>query len=267
MPARRRGPAGGARSRARTLALCAAAAALLSAGCGAGMTEIPPPGVPLPLGYVVRERPAGPIVVIFPGRSSPTDDVTLGIRETALGIAERVDGSVALFSWKVYDLARDWTAREAALRWARGERVRLALVGHSWGGEAASRFATELLEGGLVDEVSVLVTIDAIDQGYVKNTFELLAGIFCLEWLFGHRPPFMAFRGTPEPDGERIVRHVNYYQLDSSMLHGQWIPSASENHEVWFSRGDEIGHGNIDNFIVDLVAEDVRRAFLREGRR
>ncbi|MHC5058248.1 MAG: hypothetical protein ACYTKD_26630 [Planctomycetota bacterium] len=241
-----------------------AVVALFAAGCGEVLTTgLPPVGVPQPLAYVVQEKRAGPISIIFPGRSAPTDDVTLGIRETAHRVAERAGGSVGLFSWKVYTQARRWAAREAGLRRASGERVRIALVGHSWGGPTATRFAEEALADGLVDEVSILVTIDAIDKGYGKNGFEWTIAALSLEWLLGHRWPAMAFRGGPLVDGKRVRRHVNYYQIDSPMLHADAIPTATENHEVWFSHGGELGHGNLDNFLIDTVAEDVRRSFLQ----
>ena len=246
----------------RTPAILLLAAVL--AGCGEVLTSgLPPVGVPQPLAYVVREERTGPISIVFPGRSAPTDDPTLGIRETALRIAERAGGSVGLFSWKVYDQAVRWARKESALRRSSGGRVRVALVGHSWGGPTAARFAEEALAGGVVDEVSVLVTLDAIDKGYAKNALEWWAALLP-EGLFGARWPVMAFTGGPIVDGERVRRHVNYYQVDSPMLHGAAVPTATENHEVWFSHGSELGHGNLDNFLIDIVAEDVRRAFLAE---
>lgn len=239
--------------------------AIVLAGCGEVITTgLPPLGVPQPLAYVVQEKRSGPISIIFPGRSAPTDDVTLGIRETALRVAERAGGSVGLFSWKVYGQAMRWARKEAFIRRASGERVRLALVGHSWGGPTATRFAEEALAEGVVDEVSILVTLDAIDKGYVKNTLEWWAALIP-EAVFGLRWPIMAFTGGPLVDGKRVLRHVNYFQLDSPMLHAGVIPTATENHEVWFSHGAELGHGNLDNFLIDLVAEDVRRAFLTGG--
>jgi len=238
---------------------------IVLAGCGEVFTSgLPPVGVPQPLAYVVEEEPSGPISIVFPGRSAPTDDPTLGIRETALRIAERAGGSVGLFSWKVYDQAVRWTRKEAARRRESGERVRVALVGHSWGGPTATRFAEEALAGGAVDEVSILITIDAIDKGYAKNTLEWWAALIP-EAVFGARWPVMAFTGGPLVDGERVRRHVNYYQIDSPMLHGAAVPTATENHEVWFSDGEELGHGNIDNYVIDIVAEDVRRSFLPGG--
>ncbi len=242
-----------------------ALAAALAAGCGEVVTVgLPPVGIPQPLAYVVQQKRTGPISIIFPGRSAPTDDVTLGIRETAHRVAERAGGSVGLFSWKVYTQARRWAAREAGLRRAAGERVRIALVGHSWGGPTATRFAEEALADGIVDEVSILVTLDAIDKGYGKNIVEwwlalIPEAVFCVRW------PMLAFTGGPLVDGTRVRRHVNYYQLDSPMLHAAATPSATENHEVWFSHGAELGHGNLDNFLIDIVAEDVRRSFLPGG--
>ena len=89
-----------------------------------------------------------------------------------------------------------------------------------------------------------------------------LHSFLSLEIFFRHRLRLAAFRKTPAPDGKKLVRHVNYYQLDSPHLAGARIRTASENHEVWFDHGRELGHGNLDNFIAEIVAEDVRRALL-----
>jgi len=238
---------------------------LLAVGCGTGQYVMPPPGKAEKLAYIIKERETGPIVLVFPGRTSPADDPTLGIRGTALALADKLNGSIALVSWEAEDAVFRWTARQAALRHARGERAAVALVGHSWGGEAASRMASDLLRYSTVDEIAVLVTIDAINQGIVKCYAECIMSVLLLEGLFPHRLPLMAFREPPVPDGKRLVRHVNYYQLDSPHLHGYPVETATENHEVWFDRGHEIGHGNLDNYIMSLVVEDVVRAFNRGG--
>ncbi len=224
--------------------------------------ELPPVGVQGRKSFVVAESKSGPIVLIFPGRSAPTGDKTLGIRSTAIRISQRLEGSVAIFSWMHYRQARAWVRREAAKRRARGERVRVALIGHSWGGQAASNFTRESLKKGIVDEVTLLVTIDAICKGYIKGVLYQLPSLLTMEVFFPHRLRLVSFRGTPKPDGTKLVRHVNYYQMDSPQLCGTAISSASENHEIWMDRGREPGHGNLDNLIAELVAEDVRRSFL-----
>jgi hypothetical protein len=250
-----------------------AAVALLAGGCArrsaapASKAELPPVGVPGRKIFVVEEARRGPIVLIFPGRSAPTDDPTLGIRTTAVRIADRLEGSVAIFSWMRYRQAREWVRREARKRRRAGGRARLALVGHSWGGQAAGNFTRESLRKGIVDEVTLLVTIDAICKGYGKGVFYQLPSLLSLEIFFRHRLKLVAFRGTPRPDGVRLLRHVNYYQTDSPQLCGAAIASASENHQVWLDRGREPGHGNLDNLVAELVAEDIRRAFLAEGAR
>jgi pimeloyl-ACP methyl ester carboxylesterase len=215
--------------------------------------------------FIIEEADRGPIVLIFPGRSAPTDDKTLGIRQTGLRISEKVEGSVAIFSWMVYRKARHWVVREAAKRRAAGQSARLALVGHSWGGQTASTFAREALKKNLVDQVTVLVTIDAIHKGYVKSALCELPSVLSLEIFFRHRLKLAAYKSTPRPDGRRLVRHVNYYQMDSPILCGSPIKTASENHEVWLDSGREPGHGNLDNLVAELVAEDVRRSFLMEA--
>jgi pimeloyl-ACP methyl ester carboxylesterase len=214
---------------------------------------------------VIEEASRGPIVLIFPGRSAPTDDRTLGIRGAAMRISQKLEGSVAIFSWRRYRLAREWVRREAAKRRAAGEPAELALIGHSWGGQAAGRFATECLGSGDVDSVPVLITIDAICLGYLKSSLYQIPSILSLEIIFPHRLKLTAFKGTPAPDGQRLIRHVNYYQTDSPSLCGAPIPTATENHRVWLDTGREPGHGNLDNIVAELVAEDVRRAFLLEA--
>lgn len=251
----------------RHAGLLALAAGLLSGCASRRGVEIPPVGRAGGLSFIVEENPTGPIVLIFPGRSAPTDDVTLGIRRTALLIADKTEGSTAIFSWKVYASARAWVGREAARRRAAGGRARLALVGHSWGGQAAGDFARDVLAEKLVDEVTLLVTIDAIKKGYVKSALCMLPSVLSFELVFPHRLKFVAYRGTPKPDGKTLLRHVNYYQMDSPHLCGAPIPTATENHEVWLDTGREPGHGNLDNLIAELVAEDVRRAFLAGGKK
>ncbi len=233
-------------------------------GGGTGGLQLPPVGVPGRRSFIIEAADRGPIVLIFPGRSAPTDDRTLGIRCTALRIAEKVEGSVAIFSWMRYRSAKEWVRREAGKRRARGQPVRLALVGHSWGGQTAGRFAREALRDGLVDRVPVLITIDAICKGYVNCGLRQMPSILSLEVLFPHRLKLAAFWRTPRPDGRRLLRHVNYYQTDSPHLCGRSIPTATENHRVWLDSGREPGHGNLDNLVAELVAEDVRRAFLLE---
>jgi len=244
-------------------------ATLLFAGCARrassppGKVDLPPVGVAGRKSFIVEEAKRGPIVLIFPGRSAPTDDKTLGIRATALRTSEKLEGSVAIFSWMRYRQACAWVRREAAKRRESGERVRLALVGHSWGGQAASNFTKESLKKGIVDEVTLLVTVDAICKGYLKGVFYQLPSLFTLEVFLPHRLRLVAFRGTPRPDGEKLLRHVNYYQMDSPQLCGTAIASASENHEIWLDGGREPGHGNLDNLVAELVAEDIRRCFLK----
>jgi pimeloyl-ACP methyl ester carboxylesterase len=243
------------------------AAVALLAGCGTVPQVITPVGVPTPLSYIIKDKASGPIVVMFPGRSAPTDDITLGIREMCLKIAERVDGSVAMFSWKVAEAAGNWVDLEVAERRAANERVRIAFAGHSWGGETAGVFAARYAASDAVDEISALVTIDAIDKGYFKSTVEWFASFFSLEWVFGYRLGTMAYTATPTADGTKLRKHVNYYQLSSPLLHAHQIPTADANYEVWFDNGDALGHGNLDNFLEDVIAVEIERAFVSGGDR
>ena len=211
---------------------------------------------------IVQETGTGPMILIFPGRSAAPDDATLGIRETALELARRMDASVALFSWQGMDQARAWLASQATLRRSTREPVRVGLVGHSWGGQAASALARELVaqQGLQVDQIFSLITIDAIQQGYGKAGLKIAAQFGSGEGIFGHRTGWSAFKNAPAPDGERLLRHVNFFQTDSPYLHGNRIATATENHEVWFDGGSELGHGNLDNYLIDVVVEEVRRS-------
>lgn len=120
--------------------------------------------------------------------------------------------------------------------------------------------ARESLASGLVDEITVLVTIDAIQKGYLRSGKRMAAQFLVGEGIFGQRTRWCAFRDAPAPDGRRLRRHVNFYQLDSPYLHGDRMPYAKENHEVRIDDGKAVGHGNLDNFLVEMVVEEIRRA-------
>ena len=231
-------------------------------GCAARLSELPPPGRAVPQAFVVAERNEGPVTLIFPGRTAPCDDATLGIREMALRTSERAGGSVAVVTWRLMPLAREWVEKECGKRRARGggEKARVCLVGHSWGAVAASKLAAELLSGDAVDEIPLLVTIDAIKKGYAVGFLNEFLCLVTLNDVFW-RLPIHSFRAVPPPRG-RLLRHVNYYQMSSMWLRGAPIATASEDHEVWFDTGEELGHGNLDNYLADIVAEDIRRSVL-----
>jgi hypothetical protein len=215
--------------------------------------------------HIVEQSDSGPIVLLFPGRTAPTDDPNLGILQSARLIADRVDGSVGVFSFTAFELAQRWVTEQARSRLARGEPRRLALVGHSWGAPAAGRLLERCIAEGSIDEVTMLVSIDAIEEGYLWVFFGHVPSVLTLEILFPHRLCVLALAELPAPDGERYREHVNDYQIDSPHRSGWVIPTATENHEVWFDRGHELGHGNLDNYVAFLVAEDVIRS-LEPGR-
>lgn len=230
-----------------------------SAGC-VREWSVPPVGTADALCHIVTEEESGPIVLVVLGRGGECNDRLLGTRQIALETAKNVKGSTAIFSWQTAEDACEWVRREALKRRRRGETARLGLIGHSWGGDVSSRMATRFMREDTVDEITLYVTLDAITQGFVKCGAETALSMLLLEGVLPHRLPLMAFRNTPAPDGKKLKRHINYYQVDSTHLHGYHIPTATENHEVWFDRGHEIGHGNMDNFIIPLVVEDMRRA-------
>jgi len=233
-----------------------------AAGCTALTTpeHLPPIGQPEAHAYILEESDTGPIVVLFPGRSAPTDDPNLGILQTAEVLAERISGSVAVFNVHAYEAAHKWLQRQSARRRESGSPRQLALVGHSWGAGAAGRLLKQGFEEDLVDEVTTLVTIDGIEEGYLWVLFGHMPSVFSLEILFPHRLCVLSLTESPVPDGRRFREHINYYQIDSPHLSGYIIPTATQNHEVWFDRGAELGHGNLDNYVSYLVVEDVLRS-------
>ena len=223
-------------------------------------THVPPIGEPQAHAYVLEESDTGPIVLLFPGRSAPTNDPNLGILQTAEAVAKRIDGSVAVFNVHSFDAAHRWLKQQSERRAARGAPRELALVGHSWGAGAASRLLEQGFAEDLIDRVTTLVTIDGIEDGYLWVFFGHMPSVFSLEVLFPHRLCLLSLTEAPVPDGERFQEHINYYQIDSPHLSGYVIPTATQNHEVWFDRGSELGHGNLDNYVCYLVVEDVLRS-------
>ena len=107
---------------------------------------------------------------------------------------------------------------------------------------------------------AVGLTIDGIEEGYLWVFFGHVPSVFTLEILFPHRLCVLALTEAPIPDGQHFREHINYYQIDSPHLSGYIIPTATQNHEVWFDRGTEVGHGNLDNYVCHLVVEDVLRS-------
>lgn len=237
-------------------------ACLAATGCTAfTMPEyLPPIGEPQEHAYILEENDSGPIVVLFPGRSAPTNDPNLGILQTAEILAERMTGSIAVFNVHAYKAASEWLQRQSAIRRQNGEPRRLAVVGHSWGAGAGGRLLEQGLADDLVDEVTTFVTIDGIEEGYLWVFFGHMPSVFSLEILFPHRLCVLSLTEAPAPDGKRFREHINYYQIDSPHLSGYVIPTATQNHEVWFDRGFELGHGNLDNYISHLVVADVMRS-------
>tara|TARA_R110002073_G_scaffold1425_4_gene9919 strand:+ start:21 stop:785 length:765 start_codon:yes stop_codon:yes gene_type:complete len=235
---------------------------LATSGCTALVTpnHLPPVGEPQAHAYILEESAEGPIVVLFPGRSAPTNDPNLGILRTAEVLADRITGSIAVFNVHAYDAAHEWLQRQSELRRESGAPRRLALVGHSWGAGAAGRLLEQGFAEDLIDEVTTLVTIDGIEEGYLWVFFGHMPSVFSLEILFPHRLCVLSLTEAPTPDGQRFREHINYYQIDSPHLSGYIIPTATQNHEVWFDCGSELGHGNLDNYICYLVVEDVLRA-------
>lgn len=239
------------------MVLCVAAS-----GCTALTTpeHLPPIGKPEAHAYILEENNTGPIVVLFPGRSAPTDDPNLGILRTAEVLAERMTGSIAVFNVHAYAAAHRWLERQSALRRERGVPRQLALVGHSWGAGAAGRLLEQGFAEGLIDEVTTMVTLDGIEEGYMWVFFGHMPSVFTLEIFFPHRLCVLSLTESPVPDGKRFREHINYYQIDSPHLSGYIIPTATQNHEVWFDQGAELGHGNLDNYVCYLVVEDVLRS-------
>lgn len=223
-------------------------------------THLPPTGKPEAHAYILEESDAGPIIVLFPGRSAPTDDPNLGILQTAEALSDRIAGSVAVFNVHSYEAAHSWLKRQSEVRQANGAPREVALVGHSWGAGAAGRLLEQGFSEGLIDTVSTLVTIDGIEDGYLWVFFGHMPSVFSLEILFPHRLCVLSLTEAPAPDGRRFREHINYYQIDSPHLSGYVIPTATQNHEVWFDQGSELGHGNLDNYISYLVVEDVLRS-------
>ena len=234
----------------------------LATGCGA---TLPAVGEAKPHAFLIREAERGPIVVMFGGYLTSAADLCLGMRQSAMLVAERMQGSVAVFPWNSLDLAKEWCAREGWKRREAGEAPEYAIAGHSWGGHSACKLTEHIIDthaGGPC--VSALITLDAANHGYCLCALEITMAVATFEYATRQRHGFISLRRTPVPDGERLVRHINYYQRDSRWLHGTHIDTATENHLVWLDSGHEVGHGNLDGILAELVAEDVRRSFDRK---
>lgn len=124
------------------------------------------------------------------------------------------------------EISDAWNEQLKAL----GQPVKLTLVGHSWGGWTAMKFAT-YLEPSV--EIAGLVTLDPIDRencGPVEVSASLtgLGGDAC------QRAPVHVTKGSDlkfAPNG----KWINFYQTKFAPLHSGPIPAASLNVEKTFN--------------------------------
>jgi hypothetical protein len=227
-----------------------------------GCMRLPAEGVPTFLSHSLRERDTGPIVAVFGGFQTSCKDPANGMTELARLVAERMEGSVAVFSWRGLRRAVTWCRQEGAKRVANGEVAEFGISGHSWGGHSACKLVRRVLDDFDGDaRVAALVTLDAVHHGYCRQAFATWLACATFACVSSQRHGFMALRYAPEPGRPELRYHVNYYQRDSACFHGGHMWTATENHLEWRDAGDETDHGNVDGMLAEAIAEDLRRSF------
>ncbi len=226
---------------------------LLASGCGKKIDPFPDPGNVTEKVSIYRRSSLGPIVVIFTPYPieplSPPD----GVREAAIRAVGGRSCSVAAFYWPERSLSERWIADQLELRIEMGTPLNIILAGHSLGATAAAETARFVMHNHPEAAISLLLTVDAIKTGKIGSTAGT-AGAVIAGSIPGVKTNLTAYDSAPAPDGRKLLRHVNYFQQNSSLYHGVNMPDA-ENRPLHDSSG-LLNHGNADDFAVPLMTQD-----------
>lgn len=245
------------------LALLLLSASLVMAGCFNDVEPFPEPEGVDDSSRILHTAVRGPIIVSFassPMRKGAPPD---GIRAAIQRSIENKPCSAATFFWAERDRTRGWLLEQFETRRAAHQPIRLILAGHGLGATEACELAKELMRQTQDVEIVLLLTVDAVKTNRIGSA-AAVTGNALTKRIPGVDHNFTAYDAAPQPDGEKLWAHVNYYQSKSAYYHGTAMPYA-ENHRLddWTGL---LNHGNADDFAYTFLATDLRLA-LKEGRR
>lgn len=236
------------------LALALAIAALV-AGRAAGAE-------PAQREVVLREAVSGPVIVtyasVLPAASAPPDGVRAAAGRVVDGIAGRAELSAATFYHEDRAPALLWIRKQMDGRRRRGLPLRLILAGDGAGATEAAETARTLLLHNRDFVIDLLLTVDAVKADRYGSSAAYAAGNALVRGLPGVEASFTAYTAAPAPDGRALLAHINYYQTESTAMHGDAMPRA-ENHRIADGTGI-LGHDNAADFALPNLVADLRFA-------
>lgn len=249
------------------------AAVLLLAGCASSpkparsprRTDEPGPQRFLPwlrLGNPSRRDPVtvlddadtGPILIVFPGCEAGGDPDLYGL---VFALRRAIDGircRAAVFESSQVDAARNWL--RASLEKRRpGSQNQVVLAGYACGGSSAGELAERILSQKNGPTIRLLITVDAVKRNVMSRTAGSTASL-----MTGGGRALAAYWSPSPVDGDRLLRHINYYQSQSLLLAGDRMSNASENHHVSGLDDGLVTHARLDNLVAGNVLTDMRRS-------
>ncbi len=243
--------------------------ALALAGCLREPAPLPPVGETTEAASILVQANRGPIALVLLPYPITEQTVPAGLHRALLEAYTEGPLSAGIFHEKERDRARRWLLGEIRHRRRAGYTPRLVLGGHAAGATAAGELAGDLLDREPDVVIELLLTVDAVKSTAMGTTTGVAGTLLTLNNpIPGKTAHFVAWDGTPDVDGRRLLAHVNYYQTETGLAHGARIRSASENHHVTSTPAEAVNHGNIDDFAYPLLRADLagalRRARLRE---
>ena len=241
------------------------AAALILAitliGCGQEVDPFPSPGNVTEAAIIIRRSSLGPILVVFTPYPLHKDAPPDGVHAAALDAIGGLNCSAAAFHWSERDMAERWIKEQTDIRRSQGVAPQLILAGHSLGATTAAETARDVLNRQPDVIIPLLLTVDAIKTGRIVSKAGVTGAIIANS-VPGIKTNFTSYDSAPYPDNVRFLRHMNYYQNNSSLYHGVAMPGA-ENRLLTDST-TLLNHGNADDFCYPFMVREFR--FVLAGR-
>lgn len=237
-------------------------------GCQSTQTPLPQPAQKTVTQTILHENATGPIIICFPG-TQPLSEASsyYGLWQAVSKVTEQAASSVGFFGYHAEQEACTWAqAQDNGF----GERP-IIVLGYGYGGSAACEFVrlwtTPRRETHRrAQPISLLITVDALKKGRFGFATGTTLGIMTLDKGIPYiSSSSLAYTDAPIPNKETLLRHVNYYQEASALLHGTSLPYATENHCIVRDTPRLVTHARIDNIVVPFIMADLAPFFPSRG--
>lgn len=232
---------------------------LFATGCMQDVEPFPEPGGVGETAEIIRAESTGPVIVVYASYPLKKDAPPDGVRTAVYRSIDQYPCSAAAFYYSERDKAMGWIKEQLDMRRRRSQPPRLILAGHGLGATEASETVREILFHDRDVQIVLLLTVDAVKTGRFTHAAGVTGNLLSRR-IPGVNHSFTAYDASPQPDGNRLWAHINYYQSNSVYYHGTAMPYA-ENHPLSDWTG-MLNHGNADDFALPNLVVDLRQAIV-----